>query len=152
MPDLSRESPEADLVMLSFPLHFTWEILQAPLFASMSGASHLAGIRICLQATLGDVAIALVAFWGAALIGGRGWAAGPDWRSFGGFLAIGVVLTIGLEYLNTDILGRWSYSDSMPRLPLLGTGLTPMAQWIAVPTIVAWYLHRLSGSRDSNEL
>ena len=56
MPDLSRQSPEADLVMLSFPLHFTWEILQAPLFASMSGASHLVGIRICLQATLGDVA------------------------------------------------------------------------------------------------
>jgi hypothetical protein len=50
-----------------------------------------------------------------------------------------VVLTIGLEYLNTDILGRWSYADSMPRVPLLGTGLSPLAQWIAVPTIVAWY-------------
>ena len=83
--------------MLSFPLHFAWEILQAPLFTSMSGSSHLDGIRICLQATLGDVAtwrrgdvaIALVAFWGAALIGGRGWAAGPDWRSFKGFLTIG---------------------------------------------------------------
>ena len=79
--------------------------MQAPLFASMNGASHLAGIRNCLKATLGDVAIALITFCGAALIGGRGWAAGPDWRSFGSFLAIGVVLTIGLEYLNSDILG-----------------------------------------------
>ena len=60
--------------LFSFLFHFAWEILQGPLFAGMSDARHAAATLICLQATLGDVAIALAGFTVAAWFGnGRGW-------------------------------------------------------------------------------
>ena len=36
-----------DFVVLSGVFHFAWEILQAPLFSSLDGASHFAGILEC---------------------------------------------------------------------------------------------------------
>jgi 1,4-dihydroxy-2-naphthoate octaprenyltransferase len=140
---------EADLVILSFLGHFSWELLQAPLFSSLTGKDHVTGILICLQATIGDVGIALAAFWLAALFGGgRGWASRPSAGSIGVFLATGLFATVGLEFLNTEILNRWSYGPNMPLLPVIGTGLSPMLQWLFVPTMVLWYLNRLS--RHSN--
>lgn len=136
--------PEVDLVILTFLLHFAWEILQAPLYSSLADVSHLAGIRICLQATLGDVVIGLVAFWTAALISGRQWVAAHDRRGAVVFLAAGLVITVLLEYLNTEILQRWSYGANMPTLPLVGTGLSPILQWIVVPLVALWYLQRLA--------
>lgn len=29
----------------------------------------------------------------------------------------------------------WAYSSLMPRLPLTGTGVSPLAQWIVVPLV-----------------
>lgn len=140
-----RIAPEADLLILSFPMHFTWEFLQAPLFSSMETATHIEGIRACLQATLGDMVIALVAYWAAALLARtRHWAAGPGYKAFGLFIGTGLGITIGLEFLSTEILGRWSYGVAMPRLPLIGTGLTPILQWVLIPALVLWYMRRLS--------
>ena len=64
-------------------------------------------------------------------------------RGFFVFLAVGLIATIALEYLNTEILGRWTYGPEMPRLPILGTGLAPIAQWVVIPIVVLWYLRRL---------
>ena len=69
-----RPPPEVDLVFLSFLGHFAWELLQAPLFASLGQTEHFTGTLICLKATLGDIAIALAAFWCAALVGEGGGA------------------------------------------------------------------------------
>jgi len=63
---LRRSPPEVDLIVKSFLGHFAWEILQAPLFASLSGSDHFVGIANCLKATIGDLATALAAFWRAA--------------------------------------------------------------------------------------
>lgn len=139
---------EVDLLILSFLGHFSWELLQAPLFSSLNDTPHFAGILMCLRATFGDLGIALVSFWGAAaLCGGRHWSGKPTARSLAVFLAIGLVSTIGLEFANTAILNRWSYANEMPRLPVLGTGLAPILQWLIVPTLVAWYLARLAPAR-----
>jgi hypothetical protein len=37
------------------------------------------------------------------------------------------------EYVNTVIRATWAYSDLMPTMPWLGTGLAPLAQWIVIP-------------------
>lgn len=60
------------------------------------------------------------------------------------FFAFGLLATIGLEYLNTDIAGRWTYDASMLVLPLLGTGLSPVLQWVFVPMLVLWYMRRFA--------
>lgn len=137
--------PELDLLILSFPMHFTWEFLQAPLFRSMQDVSHVDGLRICLQATLGDIVIALIAFWTTSFLAGtRRWAAHPDRRSIAAWLSTGVAITLAIEFYSTEVTARWAYGSFMPRLPLIGTGIAPVAQWIVVPMLVLWYLRRLS--------
>ncbi len=137
--------PELDLLILSFPVHFTWEFLQAPLFRNMQTATHMEGIRICLQATLGDMVIALVAFWMASVLAGtRQWIARPNRRTIAAWLSTGLALTFVLEFYSTEVMARWVYGASMPRLPLIGTGLAPVAQWIVIPLLVLWYMRRLS--------
>lgn len=139
-----RVWPELDMILLSFMAHFVWEFLQAPLYASFHGVDHLQGILICTRAAMGDVVIALLAFWATAWTGGgRHWVAAPTWRQVAVFLAAGLVLTLALEYLHTEITGRWRYGPDMPTLPLIGTGLAPLIQWIIVPLLVLWFLMRL---------
>lgn len=155
MPEIKskqRSIPvEADLVILSFLGHFAWELLQAPLFSSLADEGHITGILICLRATLGDLGIALAAFWAVAIVGrGRDWAARPGMGPVAVYLATGLVATVGLELLNTEILNRWSYASDMPRLPVLGTGLSPLLQWLIIPSLVLWYLHRLSPRNDGS--
>lgn len=147
---IRRLSPEFDLLILSFLGHFAWEILQAPLFSSLSQLDHFAGIYICLKATLGDLAIALAAFWCAAILGrSRAWFTRPGKRAPVVFFAVGLLLTIGLEYVHTEITARWAYDGAMPLLPIIGTGLAPILQWIFVPLLVLWYLCRLNtNTRD----
>lgn len=140
-----RIAPEMDLLVLSFLGHFAWEILQAPLFASLDKTEHFIGIAVCLKATLGDLVIALAAFWCAAIFGqGRNWFVGKKTLALPVFFAIGMLATIGLEYLNTEILGRWAYDGVMPLLPVLGTGISPTLQWVFVPAFVLLYMRRLT--------
>lgn len=140
-----RIAPEADVVLLSFPMHFTWEFLQAPLFRSMESLSHFEGILICLQATLGDMAMVLVAFWVTCIVTGtRRWHVRPKALAIAVWLVSGLLMTVIIEFLSTGILDRWTYAAAMPRLPFLGTGLAPLGQWVVVPMIVLWYLNRLS--------
>ena len=140
-----RIPPEVDLLVLSFLAHFTWEILQAPLFASLSKTDHFVGIAICLKATSGDLAIALSAFWCAAFVGkGRNWVANSGASAPAVFFVVGLMANVGLEYLSTEVTGRWAYDGAMPLLPVLGTGLSPILQWVIVPMLVLWYMRRLA--------
>ncbi len=132
-----------DLVVLSAILHFAWEILQAPLFSSLDGASHFAGVVECAAATFGDILIMIAAFLVARVLAGPTWNMSPFGRGVVVFVAVGLIATIVLEYLNTEILGRWAYGPEMPRLPVVGTGLAPIAQWVVIPLVVLWYLRRL---------
>lgn len=59
------------------------------------------------------------------------------------FVGVGVGLTIGFEYYYVEVTGRWSYSELMPRVPPLGTGLYPLLQWIFVPLFVASLTRRI---------
>lgn len=99
--------------------------------------SPLFGIAICLKATSGDLAIALSAFWRAAFVGkGRNWVANSGASAPAVFFVVGLMATVGLEYLSTEVTGRWAYHGAMPLLPVLGTGLSLILQWVIVPD--AW--------------
>jgi hypothetical protein len=36
---------------------------------------------------------------------------------------------------NTVVRRSWTYAERMPTLPLFGTGLAPLMQWITVPVV-----------------
>jgi hypothetical protein len=40
---------------------------------------------------------------------------------------------VAQEHLATGVLNRWQYADAMPVVPVLGTGLAPVLQWLLLP-------------------
>lgn len=135
--------PELNVAFFSFLLHFVWEMWQVPFFAEMPSTAHWSGVSICTRATLGDSAMAVVAFWaGSAPRRTRSWFLAPRRRELWFYLGTGLALTVAFECLATGPLQRWAYGPGMPRLPLLGTGLLPALQWLLVPPIALWLTAR----------
>lgn len=135
--------PELNVAIFSFLLNFVWEMWQIPFFVALSSGPHWDGVAACTQATFGDAAISLVAFWSvAAFARSRRWILAPSATQIWSFVLVGVVTTIAFEALATGVLERWSYSPSMPTLPILGTGLFPLLQWILLPPLTIWFVRR----------
>jgi hypothetical protein len=141
------QTPELILAIFAFLLNLAWEVWQVPFFRGMADQPHWLGVKACTQATLGDAALALAAFWVTAMLArSRRWVLDPGKRDVAIFIGAGLVMTIVLESLATKVLGRWSYNDNMPRLPVLGTGLLPLIQWLVVPALVLWFVRRQIGT------
>ena len=123
--------------------------LAGAVLSGMADQPHWLGVKACTQATFGDAGIALAAFWVTAFFAGnRSWIKQPSRSDIAIFIAVGLVATIIFETLATGILERWTYSDAMPRLPVLGTGLLPLLQWLALPPLVLWFVLRQIGGKS----
>ena len=133
---LLRDQPEPLLILLAFVFHFTWEMLQDPLYAGLSERPHGDVRSLCLMASLGDIVIVLIAFYAAALAAGsRFWFINVKLAPFAAWISIGLLITVGLELIATRT-GRWNYSPLMPVIPLIRVGVAPLGQWLVIPTIL----------------
>jgi len=142
-------TPEFNVLIFSFLLNLAWELWQVPFFHGMADQPHWLGVKACTQATFGDAGIALAAFWVTALIArSRTWILRPSRPDIAVFIGVGLVTTITFETLATGALERWAYSDAMPRLPVVGTGLLPVIQWLVIPPLVVWFVRRQIGARS----
>lgn len=120
----------------NFVLHFTWEVLQIPFYEGMAQAEHGAAVWQCTLTTLGDTGIALAAYFGAAFAErSLTWLHSLSIRPLLIYFLIGLLATVVLEFLATEVQHRWTYSELMPTLPLLKTGLIPLVQWIIIPAL-----------------
>ncbi len=132
-------APEIGISIFGFLLNFIWEIWQVPLFQSMDNLTHFEATIGCTRAALGDVVILLVAFWIIALTArSRSWIIYPTTIQVAGFIAIGIVITVVVEAISIHVLNRWQYAAAMPTLPILGTGITPILQWLMIPPIIVF--------------
>jgi len=130
-------APEINISIFGFLLNFIWEIWQVPLFQGMDNFTHYETTVHCTLAALGDVVILLVVFWIIALTArSRSWIIHPKTIQITGFIAIGIVITVVVEAIAIHVLNRWQYATAMPTLPLLGTGVTPIFQWLIIPPII----------------
>ncbi|MDQ2665131.1 MAG: TMEM199/VMA12 family vacuolar ATPase assembly factor [Gemmatimonadota bacterium] len=140
-PDLPKTQPWAALALGTFVLNWIWEMLQAPLYASMQGMARGKATWLCTVASGGDVVIMLVAYSVVALLVGSGaWFLHPRPGRVAIYLAAGLLITVAAEMLSIHWWGRWSYGPSMPLL--LGVGVSPLAQWVVVPLIMLWVAKR----------
>ena len=136
-------TPEFNILVFSFLLNLAWEYWQVPFFRGMADQPHWLGVKACTLATLGDAGIALAAFWATAILEkDRSWILRPNRLDIATFLGVGVVVTIVFEALATGMIQRWAYSDAMPRVPVIGTGLLPLLQWLVIPLLVLWFVRR----------
>ncbi len=136
-------NPEINIAFFSFAFHFIWEFIQIPTYAGMTELEHWQGVLVCTQATFGDAGIALVAFWTASIsVRSRHWIRSLRPLPLSVYWLMGLVITVTLELIYTEITHRWTYSELMPLVPPLGTGLSPLLQWILVPLLVVFVVQR----------
>jgi len=120
-----------------------WEFAQLPLYTIWREGTVSNIFFAAVHCSAADVLIALCSIVAAILLLSR-----QDWPAEGygavAMLAIafGLAFTIFSEWLNTEVRRSWTYSELMPRLPLLSTGLSPLAQWIVVPAAALWLARR----------
>ena len=114
-------------------LNLAWETAQLPLYDVWEREWQYQVFAV-VHCTGGDVLIGLCALM-LALVATR--AGGPDtWRIRRVTLvmiAISLAYTIFSEWMNTVWRESWAYSVWMPLIPMLGTGLSPLAQWVVIP-------------------
>lgn len=121
-----------------------WETAQVPLYTLWRTGWPSEIAFAVLHCTASDVFIASGALVAALMVVGS-----PDWPATrfapvtATAIAFGATYTVYSEHVNTAVTKSWAYSELMPIVPVLGTGLAPLAQWLLVPALsLAWACHR----------
>lgn len=121
-------------------LHFVWEVAHMPLYTLWQTGTRHEIVFAALHCTVGDFLIALTTLTAAVLISGnKQW---PEERFVGVFvvtLFTGILYTAFSEWLNSEIRASWEYNEAMPVVPFVGMGLSPLMQWIVVPTVALFF-------------
>jgi hypothetical protein len=127
--------------------HLFWEAGQLPLYTLWQTGTPREIITALIHCTGGDILItAITRAVAAALARLFRWRA-FGWRMVSTAIMLGAAYTVFSEWLNVDIRRSWSYTAAMPVLPLFGTGLTPLLQWLVIPGLafaIIAYLDRRS--------
>lgn len=137
--------PEFNVAVFALLLNYPWEFLQVPLFEGMPQAEHWVAIKTCTTATIGDALIMLTAYWAVALgTRSRSWMMNASAPRTVMFASVGIVITVVIERLALSgwWLGGWKYAPSMPVVPGLEVGLSPLLQWVVLPPLVLWFTRR----------
>lgn len=123
-------------LLVSAIANLAWETAQMPLYTLWRSGTRRDVASAILHCTAGDVLIAATAMLLAlALLGSPDWPAKSRWRVGVCTVLFGVAYTIYSEYLNTVVRSAWTYTEAMPVLPVVGIGLAPLVQWVAVPVV-----------------
>lgn len=130
-------TPLLVIAAVSLVLNILWENVQAPWY--MGYAGPVAHLPMCMRAAIGDVLIVLLIYGLFALMyKDMWWFQKLDWRSVVLLAVVGSSIGIGIEKLALSAQ-RWDYAQSMPIIPIVEVGLTPVLQMMLLP-IVTFYL------------
>lgn len=66
-------------------------------------------------------------------------------------IGFGMAYTIFSEWLNIVVRESWAYSDFMPVVPVIGTGLSPLLQWVAVPWLALHLARKAATAAPKSE-
>ena len=132
----------------SVVMHFAWEALPVPLYSIWRTGSSREIAFAVLHCTAGDLMIASLSLLAALiLIGDGAWPAERFIPIMMAALVIGIGYTGYSEWLNISVRKSQTYSELLPRLPWIGTGLAPLLQWLIVPVLVFSAIQRRARSK-----
>ena len=122
---------------ISAVANLAWETAQLPLYTIWRTGSPGERLFAVAHCTLGDVLIAAASLLLALLlVGAPAPRGGPRVGAVSVVVVLlGVAYAVFSEWLNVHVRGGWAYTPAMPILPPLGTGLTPLLQWIVIPPL-----------------
>ncbi len=130
-------------VIVSVAANLLWEALQFPLYTFWKASTWRQIVFDIAHCTAGDIMIATLALTASLMLVGRAeWPSRSFARVAAVTLALGVAYTIYSEWINVVVRKSWAYAPSMPVLPLIGTGLSPLLQWLMVPSLALYFASR----------
>lgn len=123
-----------------------WEFAQLPLYTLWLTATPKQMAFAAIHCTGGDVLIALASLMLAlSVFGPVRWPREGYRPVLALTLLFGIVYTIFSEWLNIEVRQSWDYRDLMPIVPVINTGLSPLLQWIIIPSAASlWAFRSLS--------
>jgi hypothetical protein len=131
--------------------HLAWETGQLPLYTIWSTGTVRELVFAVVHCTVGDILIALATLAAAlVLMGNSTWPSQGFGSAYLLTSCFGVGYTVLSEWLNTGVRGNWAYSAWMPTLPWTGTGLSPLLQWVLIPTLALFASRHLAGRTISS--
>ncbi len=125
------------IIVSSFLLNFVWEIAQLPLYQGYAfDAKHIA---LCGLASVADAIMVLLLYFVFATLYKQ-----PFWIKHINIQRSLMLIVIGgigailaeLKHLSQD---NWVYSSSMPIVPFVNVGLSPVLQFMFMP-VLSYYL------------
>lgn len=128
----------AALAAVAFVLNWAWEMAQMSAYRELAGRSWAETLVPCTAAAAGDVGLTFAVFGLGALASGRlSWGEERRWNVYAAAALLGVVLAVAVEW-RAAASGRWSYTDRMPIVPVLGVGLWPLLQLVVLVPLSIW--------------
>ena len=125
----------ATTVLASFVLNEIWEMAQMSAYVETAGHSSKSTLALCTRAAVGDVGIALGVYAAGALAAGYlGWGLRGRWNIYATAAVQGLVYAALVEH-TALAAGRWSYTERMPVVSMLGAGLWPLLQMTLLPPL-----------------
>ena len=123
--------------------NLVWKVLHLPLYTIWEEGTTAELAFAVVHCTGGDVLIALSSLVLALMLIGDGrWPAHRYFVVSTLAIIFGVAYTIFSEWLNIEVRESWAYSDLMPLIPVIDTGLSPVLQWIILPVLGFWWAYR----------
>ena len=128
-------------LLLAFIVNFAWEILQVPLYKNATYTIH--HIAFCALASVADAIMVLLIYFCFVLIYKK-----PLWveeltspRIFI-LMLVGAVGAIVAEMRHLSA-GNWAYDESMPLLPVVNVGLSPVLQFMLLPVLIYYLSYKM---------
>lgn len=124
-------------LLFVIPANLVWEIAHLPLYTIWQEPLGRRAFAV-FHCTLGDALIATATLVIAIVTFGSGaWPLGKS--QFRRVAVATIVMAVGYaiysEWLNISVRRGWAYSELMPTLPWIRTGISPVLQWIVLPAI-----------------
>ncbi len=128
-----------------------WEAAHLPLYTIWRTGTPGEKVFAVVHCTGGDLLIALACLALAlVLVGKPAWPARAHRRVAALTIGFGVAYTIFSEWLNITVRETWAYSDLMPVVPIINTGLSPLLQWVVVPLLALHLARRAARALGSH--
>ncbi len=133
-------------------LNYPWERVQSSLYVGKDASTVM--WWLCSLASLGDGLLVLLIYAvGRVTLRQRDWFEQPGVLGYVFMLAVGLVISVSVEWITVYIAKWWTYAEHMPLVPGLGVGLAPLAQMLVLPPLifrfVAVWNSRSSGSNST---
>lgn len=123
------------IVVIGFLSNLIWEKLHISLYKDYEVFVSQLYLPVSVYTALVDVGIVFLIYGIVACVFRKiYWIMNPQWKHYVLTAVLGAGLSILIEW-NALARSQWAYAPSMPVIPVINTGLSPILQMTILPVI-----------------